>query len=118
MAPAGPAAAGAAGAAPTAEDLAEEGLTEYELARLEQVRRNQAKLAALGIPALLPFLKAVCQSKKSWQVGGWVCGGVGCGGWVGGAGNSWSGAVPAEMATVVGGWGAVGGSGGVGAVRR
>ena len=22
---------------------------------------------ALGIPALLPFLKAVCQSKKSWQ---------------------------------------------------
>jgi hypothetical protein len=25
-------------------------------------------LQALGIPALLPFLKAVCQSKKSWQV--------------------------------------------------
>ena len=24
--------------------------------------------SALGIPALLPFLKAVCQSKKSWQV--------------------------------------------------
>jgi hypothetical protein len=23
--------------------------------------------SALGIPALLPFLKAVCQSKKSWQ---------------------------------------------------
>ena len=22
---------------------------------------------ALGIPALLPFLKAVCMSKKSWQ---------------------------------------------------
>ena len=22
---------------------------------------------ALGAPALLPFLKAVCQSKKSWQ---------------------------------------------------
>ena len=25
--------------------------------------------SALGIPALLPFLKAVCMSKKSWQVG-------------------------------------------------
>ena len=23
--------------------------------------------SALGIPALLPFLRAVCQSKKSWQ---------------------------------------------------
>ena len=23
--------------------------------------------SALGIPALLPFLKAVCMSKKSWQ---------------------------------------------------
>lgn len=23
--------------------------------------------SALGIPALLPFLKAVCKSKKSWQ---------------------------------------------------
>lgn len=23
--------------------------------------------SALGIPALLPFLKAVCQSKKSWE---------------------------------------------------
>ena len=23
--------------------------------------------SALGVPALLPFLKAVCQSKKSWQ---------------------------------------------------
>lgn len=24
--------------------------------------------SALGIPSLLPFLKAVCRSKKSWQV--------------------------------------------------
>eukprot|EP00887_Chlorella_sp_A99_P003623 scaffold7.g3623.t1 len=32
--------------------MAAEGLTEYELARLEQVRRNQEKLQAMGIPAL------------------------------------------------------------------
>lgn len=29
--------------------------------------------SALGIPALLPFLKAVCLSKKSWQVRVYVC---------------------------------------------
>ena len=23
--------------------------------------------SALGVPALIPFLKAVCQSRKSWQ---------------------------------------------------
>jgi splicing factor 3B subunit 1 len=28
---------------------------------------NNAFLSNLGIPALLPFLKAVCKSKKSWQ---------------------------------------------------
>ena len=33
--------------------------------------------SALGIPALLPFLKAVCQSKKSWQVCGRGWGGAG-----------------------------------------
>ena len=78
MAPAGPAAAGAAGAAPTAEDLAEEGLTEYELARLEQVRRNQAKLAALGIPALAAELlpkprpsAAPIKHKGAWGGVGW-----------------------------------------------
>ncbi|CAN0547738.1 unnamed protein product, partial [Ectocarpus sp. 12 AP-2014] len=60
----------------------------------EYVRNTTARAfavvaSALGIPALLPFLKAVCQSRKSWQarhtgikivmqVGGWgvcVCGG-------------------------------------------
>jgi hypothetical protein len=40
----------------------------------EYVRNTTARAfsvvaSALGIPALLPFLKAVCQSKKSWQVG-------------------------------------------------
>lgn len=39
----------------------------------EYVRNTTARAfsvvaSALGIPALLPFLKAVCQSKKSWQV--------------------------------------------------
>lgn len=43
----------------------------------EYVRNTTARAfsvvaSALGIPALLPFLKAVCQSKKSWQVGGWT----------------------------------------------
>ena len=38
----------------------------------EYVRNTTARTfsvvaAALGIPALLPFLKAVCQSRKSWQ---------------------------------------------------
>ncbi|XVF67246.1 hypothetical protein PTKIN_Ptkin10aG0105200 [Pterospermum kingtungense] len=38
----------------------------------EYVRNTTARAfsvvaSALGIPALLPFLKAVCQSKKSWQ---------------------------------------------------
>ena len=38
----------------------------------EYVRNTTARAfavvaQALGIPALLPFLKAVCQSKKSWQ---------------------------------------------------
>ncbi len=40
----------------------------------EYVRNTTARAfsvvaSALGIPALLPFLKAVCLSKKSWQVG-------------------------------------------------
>jgi splicing factor 3B subunit 1 len=40
----------------------------------EYVRNTTARAfsvvaSALGIPALLPFLKAVCMSKKSWQVG-------------------------------------------------
>jgi hypothetical protein len=39
----------------------------------EYVRNTTARAfsvvaGALGIPALLPFLKAVCLSKKSWQV--------------------------------------------------
>ena len=38
----------------------------------EYVRNTTARAfsvvaSALGIPALLPFLRAVCQSKKSWQ---------------------------------------------------
>merc|ERR1740117_2715125 len=38
----------------------------------EYVRNTTARAfavvaSALGVPALLPFLKAVCQSKKSWQ---------------------------------------------------
>lgn len=38
----------------------------------EYIRNTTARAfsvvaSALGIPALLPFLKAVCQSKKSWQ---------------------------------------------------
>ena len=38
----------------------------------EYVRNTTARAfsvvaSALGIPALLPFLKAVCMSKKSWQ---------------------------------------------------
>ncbi|CAN0247375.1 unnamed protein product, partial [Ectocarpus sp. 13 AM-2016] len=38
----------------------------------EYVRNTTARAfavvaSALGIPALLPFLKAVCQSRKSWQ---------------------------------------------------
>jgi splicing factor 3B subunit 1 len=38
----------------------------------EYVRNTTARAfsvvaSSLGIPALLPFLKAVCQSKKSWQ---------------------------------------------------
>lgn len=38
----------------------------------EYVRNTTARAfavvaSALGIPALLPFLKAVCKSKKSWQ---------------------------------------------------
>ncbi len=38
----------------------------------EYVRNTTARAfsvvaSALGIPALLPFLKAVCLSKKSWQ---------------------------------------------------
>ena len=38
----------------------------------EYVRNTTARAfavigSALGIPALLPFLKAVCQSKKSWR---------------------------------------------------
>ena len=41
----------------------------------EYVRNTTARAfsvvaSALGIPALLPFLKAVCMSKKSWQVRG------------------------------------------------
>ena len=41
-------------------------------ARRRYVRNTTARAfsvvaSALGIPALLPFLKAVCQSKKSWQ---------------------------------------------------
>ena len=40
----------------------------------EYVRNTTARAfsvvaSALGVPALLPFLKAVCLSKKSWQVG-------------------------------------------------
>lgn len=40
----------------------------------EYVRNTTARAfavvaSALGVPALLPFLKAVCQSRKSWQVG-------------------------------------------------
>ena len=39
----------------------------------EYVRNTTARAfsvvaSALGVPALLPFLKAVCLSKKSWQV--------------------------------------------------
>ena len=39
----------------------------------EYVRNTTARAFAvvassLGIPSLLPFLKAVCKSKKSWQV--------------------------------------------------
>ena len=39
----------------------------------EYVRNTTARAfavvaTALGIPSLLPFLKAVCRSKKSWQV--------------------------------------------------
>ena len=38
----------------------------------EYVRNTTARAlavvaSALGIPALLPFLKAACQSRKSWQ---------------------------------------------------
>ena len=38
----------------------------------EYVRNTTARAfavvaSALGIPSLLPFLKAVCRSKKSWQ---------------------------------------------------
>lgn len=38
----------------------------------EYVRNTTARAfavvaSALGIPSLLPFLKAVCKSKKSWQ---------------------------------------------------
>jgi splicing factor 3B subunit 1 len=45
----------------------------------EYVRNTTARAfsvvaSALGIPALLPFLKAVCQSKKSWQVCVCACG--------------------------------------------
>lgn len=44
----------------------------------EYVRNTTARAfsvvaGALGIPALLPFLKAVCLSKKSWQVCMCVC---------------------------------------------
>ncbi len=56
----------------------------------EYVRNTTARAfsvvaSALGIPALLPFLKAVCLSKKSWQVGGGrgCCGGMGVGGALG-----------------------------------
>ena len=40
--------------------------------RLRYVRNTTARAfavvaSALGIPSLLPFLKAVCRSKKSWQ---------------------------------------------------
>eukprot|EP01112_Ceratiomyxa_fruticulosa_P014447 TRINITY_DN4137_c0_g1_i1.p1 TRINITY_DN4137_c0_g1~~TRINITY_DN4137_c0_g1_i1.p1 ORF type:complete len:1074 (+),score=284.27 TRINITY_DN4137_c0_g1_i1:191-3412(+) len=44
-----------------------------EIDNLDEYVRNTTARAfavvasALGIPALLPFLKAVCQSKKSWQ---------------------------------------------------
>ncbi|KAK8919094.1 hypothetical protein KSP39_PZI022123 [Platanthera zijinensis] len=36
-------------------------------ARNTTARAFSAVASAFGIPALLPFLKAVCQSKKSWQ---------------------------------------------------
>ena len=45
----------------------------FEIAMLTPVVRNTTARAfavvasALGIPALLPFLRAVCRSKKSWQ---------------------------------------------------
>lgn len=45
---------------------------EHVFAFCRYVRNTTARAfsvvaSALGIPALLPFLKAVCQSKKSWQ---------------------------------------------------
>ena len=39
----------------------------YEYVRNTTARAFAVVAQALGIPALLPFLKAVCQSKKSWQ---------------------------------------------------
>ena len=36
-------------------------------ASLLQDRAFAVVASALGIPSLLPFLKAVCKSKKSWQ---------------------------------------------------
>jgi hypothetical protein len=62
----------------------------------EYVRNTTARAfsvvaSALGIPALLPFLKAVCLSKKSWQVRARAGGGRMLGrrapGWCGGAGG-------------------------------
>ncbi|KAL5727847.1 Splicing factor 3B subunit 1 [Ranunculus cassubicifolius] len=38
-----------------------------EYVRNATARAFSVVASALGIPALLPFLKAVCQSKKSWQ---------------------------------------------------
>jgi splicing factor 3B subunit 1 len=38
-----------------------------EFVRNTTARAFAVVASALGIPALLPFLKAVCQSKKSWQ---------------------------------------------------
>ena len=38
-----------------------------EIARNTTARAFSVVASALGIPVLLPFLKAICQSKKSWQ---------------------------------------------------
>ena len=35
----------------------------------DEYGRNTAVASALGIPSLLPFLKAICRGKKSWQAG-------------------------------------------------
>jgi hypothetical protein len=44
-----------------------EWLSSFAFSPYAMARAFAVLAQALGIPALLPFLKAVCQSKKSWQ---------------------------------------------------